>query len=109
MGHYDDVRDNIEKRADKATTAAATTVNYDVVERPAHYNAGTVEAIDAIRSALGDDAFAAYCRGNALKYLWRAGLKGPAAEDVRKARWYLAMALFATGDGPDPRTYREGK
>lgn len=27
--------------------------------------------------------------GNALKYVWRAGLKGDAVEDLRKALWYL--------------------
>jgi hypothetical protein len=30
-----------------------------------------------------------FCRGNAIKYIWRAGLKGDAIEDLRKARWYL--------------------
>jgi hypothetical protein len=30
-----------------------------------------------------------YCRGNAIKYLWRAGEKGDAIEDLRKARWYV--------------------
>ena len=27
--------------------------------------------------------------GNAIKYLWRAGLKGEQIEDLRKARWYI--------------------
>lgn len=27
--------------------------------------------------------------GNAIKYLWRSGLKGSTVEDLRKARWYL--------------------
>jgi len=27
--------------------------------------------------------------GNTIKYLWRAGLKGDAIEDLKKARWYL--------------------
>ena len=30
-----------------------------------------------------------FCLGNALKYLWRAGLKGDAVEDLKKARWYI--------------------
>lgn len=30
-----------------------------------------------------------FCRGNAIKYLWRAGEKGDAIEDLRKARWYI--------------------
>ena len=27
--------------------------------------------------------------GNAIKYVWRAGLKGDAVTDLRKARWYV--------------------
>ncbi|MFW6598147.1 DUF3310 domain-containing protein [Propionibacteriaceae bacterium Y2011] len=30
-----------------------------------------------------------FCVGNAIKYLWRAGLKGDALTDLRKARWYV--------------------
>ena len=30
-----------------------------------------------------------FCRGNAIKYLWRAGEKGDVIEDLRKARWYV--------------------
>ena len=30
-----------------------------------------------------------FCLGNAIKYLWRAGLKGDAIEDLEKARWYI--------------------
>ena len=30
-----------------------------------------------------------FCIGNAIKYLWRAGLKGDAIEDLEKARWYV--------------------
>lgn len=61
----------------------------DEVEHPAHYTHGDVECIDAIESALGDGGFAAFCRGNAIKYMWRAGLKGDAETDYRKARWYI--------------------
>jgi len=30
-----------------------------------------------------------FCLGNAIKYIWRAGLKNNAIEDLRKARWYI--------------------
>ena len=30
-----------------------------------------------------------FCIGNAVKYLWRAGLKGDQLEDLKKARWYV--------------------
>lgn len=28
-------------------------------------------------------------RGNAVKYIWRAGQKSDELEDLRKVRWYL--------------------
>jgi hypothetical protein len=31
--------------------------------------------------------------GNALKYIWRADLKGKAIEDLKKAKWYLEKEL----------------
>jgi hypothetical protein len=30
-----------------------------------------------------------YCLGNVIKYVWRAGLKQDAVEDLRKAAWYI--------------------
>lgn len=29
-----------------------------------------------------------FCLGNAMKYIWRAGEKGDAVEDLEKAVWY---------------------
>jgi len=34
-----------------------------------------------------------FCLGNALKYIWRAGLKGDAVEDLEKAKWYLSREI----------------
>lgn len=31
--------------------------------------------------------------GNAVKYLWRAGQKGDAVEDLKKARWYVEREI----------------
>jgi hypothetical protein len=60
----------------------------DMVNKPPHYQ-GEVECIDAIKSALGEDAFYAYCRGTAMKYIWRTGKKWDDQEDINKAIWYL--------------------
>jgi hypothetical protein len=30
-----------------------------------------------------------FCLGSALKYIWRADLKGNAIEDLEKAAWYI--------------------
>lgn len=35
-----------------------------------------------------------FCIGNAVKYLWRAGLKhDDSLEDLRKARWYIEREI----------------
>lgn len=31
--------------------------------------------------------------GNAVKYIWRAGLKGDVIEDLRKAVWYIEREI----------------
>ena len=38
-----------------------------------------------------------FCLGNAVKYLWRAGLKQDALEDLKKARWYLDREIARRG------------
>ena len=63
----------------------------DMVNHPPHYTAGDIECIDAIRAALGRDGFISYCRGNAIKYLWRCNHKG-GTEDMHKAEWYVNRA-----------------
>lgn len=61
----------------------------DPVNQPAHYIAPNgMEAIDVIEGfGLG------FHRGNAVKYILRAGKKGDAEQDIRKARWYVERDL----------------
>jgi hypothetical protein len=56
----------------------------DPINHPSHYTShpSGVEMIQ-ITEHMG------FCVGNAVKYLWRAGLKGPSLEDLKKARWYI--------------------
>ena len=58
----------------------------DSVNHPTHYNQhpSGVECIDIIE-------WMPLNIGNAVKYLWRAGLKdsAPTAEDYKKAIWYI--------------------
>lgn len=58
----------------------------DNVNHPAHYTDGKIEVIDYIQ----DKGFN-FCRGNAIKYISRAGKKDKAKEieDLQKAVWYL--------------------
>jgi len=67
-------------------------MTHDTVEHPSHYTHAEngIEAIDAIRAALGREGFIAFLRGQVIRYQWRIGHKGPAAEDAGKARWYAA-------------------
>lgn len=63
---------------------------YDVVDRPKHYNLGSIEVIDLIdvitANFVGPHA---YHIGNALKYTFRAPFKGAKVEDLKKARFYV--------------------
>jgi len=59
----------------------------DPINHPPHYRGhpSGVECIE-ITEHLN------FCRGNAMKYIWRAGGKGDKGneiEDLQKARWYL--------------------
>jgi hypothetical protein len=56
----------------------------ETVNHPAHYNAGSIEVIDAI-----DDWKLSFCLGNSVKYIARAKHKGRELEDLKKALWYL--------------------
>jgi hypothetical protein len=57
----------------------------DVVNHPPHYRShpSGIECITIVEHM-------GFCLGNAIKYIWRAGLKSPSAiEDLRKAQWYI--------------------
>jgi len=61
----------------------------DNVNRPKHYRKGSVECIDAIKSALGE-GYEYYLQGNIIKYVWRYRHKHKnSLEDLMKAEWYL--------------------
>ena len=60
----------------------------DNVNNPPHYKQGKTECIEAIQSALTEEEFRGYCKGNALKYIWRERHKG-GTESLEKAAWYL--------------------
>lgn len=58
----------------------------DVVNHPPHYKSGGLEVFDVLR-AFG--LLKSFTLGNVVKYVLRAGRKGDALEDLKKARWYL--------------------
>lgn len=56
------------------------------------YKHGGIECIDAIRSALTEEEFRGFCKGNILKYVWRERYKG-GDSDMVKASDYISYAL----------------
>jgi hypothetical protein len=56
----------------------------DMVNHPSHYKShpSGVEAIEITRHMN-------FNLGNAIKYIWRAGLKSNTIEDLQKARFYI--------------------
>tara|TARA_R110000751_G_scaffold307812_1_gene431860 strand:- start:40886 stop:41116 length:231 start_codon:yes stop_codon:yes gene_type:complete len=67
----------------------------DLIDHPPHYTSSQarcstcgaqIECIDVTEHM-------DFCLGNAVKYIWRAGLKGDALTCLRKARWYLDRAI----------------
>tara|TARA_R100000315_G_C5212710_1_gene126555 strand:- start:703 stop:957 length:255 start_codon:yes stop_codon:yes gene_type:complete len=61
----------------------------DVVNKPPHYNKGSIECINAIEASMTKEEFAGYLKGNVVKYLWRYKDKGKPKEDLDKSNWYL--------------------
>lgn len=58
------------------------------VKHPDHYIQGDIECIDAIRAALTPEEYRGFCKGNALKYIWRERYKGGNIS-LEKAEEYL--------------------
>ena len=62
---------------------------HDAVNHPSHYteHPSGVECIQVTEHMN-------FCLGNAMKYIWRAGLKSSSpVEDLRKARWYIEREI----------------
>ena len=73
----------IKKYAEKKEEEKVDNVNH-----PKHYEGScSIECIDAMRFALGDEGLMFFCAGNVFKYLWRYKFKN-GEEDLQKAEWY---------------------
>ena len=68
----------------------------DKINHPAHYTYSKIETIEAIEAWN-----LPYHLGNAVKYISRAGHKGNAQEDIRKAIWYLQRYLEKHNEVPN--------
>lgn len=63
-------------------------MQHDPVNYPKHYTShpSGVEAITVCEHMN-------FNTGNAMKYLWRANLKGNTVQDLKKAIWYLEREI----------------
>lgn len=77
---------NIEaKEHDSFFQDRGITIEHDPVNHPSHYTShpSGVECIQITEHMN-------FCLGNAIKYIWRAGLKDTSdIEDLEKAVWYI--------------------
>lgn len=96
MGRKRDAQERVAKKAGRRLQALLdgepVRVRDDSVNHPSHYNRhpSGVECIVIVEHMT-------FNAGNAVKYAWRAGLKGNESsdalathiEDLKKGRWYL--------------------
>lgn len=59
---------------------------------PAHYKLAPGVEVISLTERLN------FCRGNAVKYIARAGRKGDELEDLKKARWYIDREIARLAD-----------
>lgn len=81
---------------------AAVLMGYDLVteenemvNHPAHYTAGDVECIDALKSMVAGytNTCQACLAWQVVKYIWRLPLKENALQDAKKAQYYLNQLI----------------
>lgn len=78
-------------------TPSATLVKRDpLVDKPSHYTATNIEAIDYISDTL-QDGYGFYLEGSLKKYLHRWRFKSQTTEgkirDLKKAEWFLKKLI----------------
>ena len=75
-----------------ATVFESKGTSASMVNHPSYYNMGSIEVIDAIEEWGFGEGFN---RGNAIKYIARAGWKNPNTEieDLKKAITYLRFEI----------------
>ena len=64
------------------------TEQHDPVNKPKHYTEHP-SGIECIQITEHEN----FCLGNAIKYIWRAGRKLDAIEDLQKAIWYVQREI----------------
>ena len=81
---------NLDKHLtdEQAQAIAQSELGADFINHPPHYTShpSGIECIQITEHM-------PFCLGNAIKYIWRAGLKGNAIKDLEKAKWYIEREI----------------
>lgn len=95
-GHRIPLTPELRRAALRAEMAELEAAQPDAINHPPHYTShpSGVECIDIVEPM-------PFNVGNAIKYLWRAGLKDPAnpITDLKKAVWYVQREIKRLSKG----------
>lgn len=70
----------------------------DPIDHPRHYTSHPAKCVcGAGIECIQVTEHLNFCLGNAIKYIWRAGLKHDAVEDLKKAVWYITREIKRRG------------
>lgn len=88
MGKEEDDRWIKARMEQDQTEQGGVALPHNAVDHPKHYcsHPSGLECIEITK-------WMNFCLGNATKYIWRAGLKGEAIEDLEKAKWYIQCEI----------------
>lgn len=76
---------NLKTKTEDTAPSVPSVPAPDEVSHPQHYT-GHPSGVECIQITEHMN----FCLGNAMKYIWRAGLKTESAiVDLRKAKWYI--------------------
>lgn len=67
--------------------------NLDMINHPTHYTCRKHECIDEMIAIFGIADTIAFCKLNAWKYRYRAGVKGTYEEDMAKSDRYIEIMM----------------
>lgn len=85
-----DIAEKLKKNFVNCMTEVLQEDNNDPIN-PDHYKAGKLQTIEQMIIVFGPNKVASFCEVNAFKYHARAGLKGDAVLDHKKADWYMRL------------------
>lgn len=86
MNYYDDLEAEYNSMVHNERQTQVDQLKSAI--NPSHYktHASGVECIQVTEHMN-------FCLGNAIKYIWRAGLKDDAVQDLEKAKWYIEREI----------------